>query len=181
MERGGEMSLWGKFIAGILVVIGTQGFGVALSQEMRCKLYHLNEQKRMLFYAMREIAFLHKPMQEIFLSLSERLQKPYDIFLKNVADKMEDGSGRNLSVIWQEEVLEVDKHACYPKNTFYYLEKMQNYFQCEEDEMQKESFDMLYQELVEEIEYIKKYKKEKDKLIKTLSLLAGMLCIVIFM
>ena len=58
---------------------------------------------------------------------------------------------------------------------------MQNYFQCEEDEMQKESYDMLYQELVEEIEYIKKYKKEEDKLIKTLSLLAGMLCIVIFM
>ena len=79
------MSLWGKIIAGMLVLIGTQGFGMALSQEMKCLLYHMNEQKQMLFYIEREIAFLHRPMQEIFLSLSERLQKPYDSFLKKVA------------------------------------------------------------------------------------------------
>ena len=44
------MSLWGKIIAGLLILIGTQGFGMALSQEMKCILYHINEQKQMLFY-----------------------------------------------------------------------------------------------------------------------------------
>ena len=78
------MSLWGKIIAGMLVLTGAQGFGLALRQEMKCILYHLNEQKQMLFYMMREISFLHRPMQEIFLSLADRLQKPYNVFLKDL-------------------------------------------------------------------------------------------------
>ena len=100
-------------VAGLLILIGTQGFGMALSQEMKCFLYHLNEQKQMLFYMMREIAFLHRPMQEIFLSLSERLQKPYDTFMIKVAEKMEDGSGLGLQEIWDKEIDEMEKNKCY--------------------------------------------------------------------
>ena len=102
--------MWGKIIAGLLILIGTQGFGMALSQEMKCFLYHLNEQKQMLFYMMREIDFLHRPMQEIFISLAERLQKPYDSFVRNVARKMEDGSGIGLQEIWDEEIDELEDY-----------------------------------------------------------------------
>lgn len=172
--------MWGKVIAGIFVLVGTQGFGIALSQEIKCILYHLNEQKQMLFYIMREISFLHRPMQEIFLSLSERLQKPYDDFVKSVAVKMDNGSGRSLPEIWDEEVTLLEKNRCYPNRNFQYLRRMRRCFCCEEDEMQKESFAMLCQELEEEMNKIKKSKEEKERLIRTLSLLAGILCIVIF-
>lgn len=172
--------MWGKIIAGLFILIGTQGFGLALSQEMKCFLYHLNEQKQMLFYMMREITFLHRPMQEIFLSMSERLQKPYDTFIGDVAQRMEDGSGKSLQEIWNEEIEKLEKNRCYPKKTFIYLKKMKRCFHCEEDEMQKESFAMLSEEIEEEISKIKKGKEEKDRLIRTLSLLAGILCIVIF-
>lgn len=175
------MSLWGKIIAGMLVLIGTQGFGMALSQEMKCLLYHMNEQKQMLFYIEREIAFLHRPMQEIFLSLSERLQKPYDSFLKKVAEQMDDGRGRALSDIWIAEIEELYKNKCYPSKTFFYLSQMKRCFCCEEDEMQKEAFVMLGHELEEEMDKMRKGKEEKDRLIRTLSFLAGVLCIVIFL
>lgn len=174
------MPLWGKIVAGLFILIGTQGFGAALSQEIKCFLYHLNEQKQMLFYIIREISFLHKPMQEIFLSLSERLQKPYDVFLSAVAYRMDDGKGKSLSELWEEEVDKLEKNRCYPKKTFFYLRQMKRAFCCEEDEMQKESFSMLCEELEEEIHKIKKGKEEKDRLIRTLSLLAGILCIIIF-
>lgn len=174
------MSLWGELVAGMLVLIGAQGFGTALSQEMKCILYHMNEQKQMLFYIEREIAFIHRPMQEIFLSLSERLQKPYDSFLKRVAEKMEDGSGRGLSSIWKEEIDELYRHGGYPKKTFFYLSQMTRCFCCEEDEMQKEVFAMLSHEVGEELKKMRREKAEKDRLIRTLSLLAGILCIVIF-
>lgn len=172
--------MWGKIIAGTLVLIGTQGFGLALRQEMKCVLYHMNEQKQMLSYAMREITFLHKPMQEIFLSLAERLQKPYNVFLMNVAKKMEDGSGKSLQRIWDEELETIEKSRCYPKEITKYLRNMKRCFCCEEDEMQKEVFAMLCEELEEERKKLQKSKDEKDRLIKTLSVLAGILCIVIF-
>lgn len=180
MEWGGDVSLWGELVAGMFVLIGAQGFGKALSQEMKCILYHMNEQKQMLFYIEREIAFIHRPMQEIFLSLSERLKKPYDSFLKRVSDKMEDGSGKGLSSIWKEEIDALYKNGGYPKKTFYYLSQMTRCFGCEEDEMQKQAFAMLSHEIGEELEKMRKEKAEKDRLIRTLSLLAGILCIVIF-
>ena len=172
--------MWGKIVAGLFILLGTQGFGIALCQEMKCFLYHLNEQKQMLSYMMREITFLHRPMQEIFLSLSERLQKPYDTLLGNVAQKMDDGSGKSLQEIWDEEMAEIEKNKCYPKKTFHFLRQMKRCFCCEEDEMQKEAFSMLREELEEEMNKVKRGKEEKDRLIRTLSLLAGILCIVIF-
>ena len=47
--------------------------------------------------------------------------------------------------------------------------------------MQKEAFSIVSHELEEELERMKKDKKEKDRLIRTLSVLAGILCIVIFL
>ena len=80
----GSTALWGEFIAGIFVLTGAIGFGMALTQESKCILYHMKEQKQMLFYIERDIMFLHRPMQEIFLNIAERLQKPYDTFLLHV-------------------------------------------------------------------------------------------------
>ena len=173
--------MWGEFVAGIFVLLGALGFGAALSQEMKCILYHMNEQKHMLFYIEREIIFLHRPMQEIFLNIAERLQKPYNTFLLRVAEKMEDGSGRSLVTIWETEIEELNKKRSYPKMTFFYLNQMARCFCCEEDVMQKEAFAIVSHELEEEFEKMRKDKKEKDKLIRTLSFLVGILCIVIFL
>lgn len=172
--------MWEKVIAGVLILLGTQGYGLSLSQETKCVLYHLNEQKQMLFYIVREIDFLHRPIPEIFQSLSERLRKPYNTFLKRVADRLENGSGRSLSEIWEEELDELEKERGYPKTAMEYLRKMKRCFSCEEDEMQKETFAMLREELEEEAMRIQGSRRERDRLIRTLSLLAGILCIVIF-
>ena len=177
----GSTALWGEFIAGIFVLTGAIGFGMALTQESKCILYHMKEQKQMLFYIEREIMFLHRPMQEIFWNIAERLQKPYDTFLLHVAEKMEDGSGRNLITVWEAEIEELYKKKGYPKTTFFYLRQMTRCFCCEEDVMQKEAFSIVSHELEEELERMKKDKKEKDRLIRTLSVLAGILCIVIFL
>ena len=45
----GSTALWGEFIAGIFVLTGAIGFGMALTQESKCILYHMKEQKQMLF------------------------------------------------------------------------------------------------------------------------------------
>ena len=54
--------MWQKTVAAALVLCGAQGFGYALCQEMKCMLYHDTEQKQMLLYMTREIAFLHRPI-----------------------------------------------------------------------------------------------------------------------
>ena len=63
--------MWQKTVAAALVLCGAQGFGYALCQEMKCMLYHDTEQKQMLLYMTREIAFLHRPIQEILEQIGE--------------------------------------------------------------------------------------------------------------
>ena len=65
--------MWQKTVAAALVLCGAQGFGYALCQEMKCMLYHDTEQKQMLLYMTREIAFLHRPIQEILEQIGEKL------------------------------------------------------------------------------------------------------------
>ena len=76
--------MWQKTVAAALVLCGAQGFGYALCQEMKCMLYHDTEQKQMLLYMTREIAFLHRPIQEILEQIGEKLQEPYRTSLRKV-------------------------------------------------------------------------------------------------
>ena len=144
-------------------------------------LFHDMEIKQMLLYMNREIAFLHRPMQEIFACISERLQEPYRTLTGTVAERMNRERGKGLSVIWEEEVKKLLADKAYPQKALLHLEKIGACFGCEEDELQIASLTLVGKELEEEMEGIKSRKEEKSRLIQTLSLLAGVFCIVLFL
>lgn len=173
--------MWEKTVAGILVMLGAFGFGIALCQEMQCALYHFQEQKRMLLYMKREIAFLHKPMQEICDAAGRKLEEPYGSFVKQVAERMENGRGQSLYTIWNEESRKLGKLGKCPARAVESLIMIGNSFGCEEDEMQMETFLLVMNELEEDICKIKKEKEEKSRLIKLLSFMTGIFCIVLFL
>ncbi len=81
--------MWQKAVAGICVMVGAFGFGLSLCQEINSVLLHFKEQRRMLLFMIREISFLHRPMQEIFVAVGERLKEPYPDFLMAVSKRME--------------------------------------------------------------------------------------------
>lgn len=173
--------MWEKAVAATLVLTGAQGFGFALCQEMQCRLYHDKEQKQMLLYITGEITFLHRPMQEIFFCISNRLQEPYRTFTRTVAERMEEERGKGLHSIWEEEVNHMQHTRSYPEKAMLHLHKIGACFGCEEDELQIATITLMQKELEEEIESIKQGKEEKSRLIQTLSLLAGVFCIVLFL
>ena len=173
--------MWEKAFAGILVIIGAQGFGYALCQDMQCRLYHNNQQKELLLYMVREISFLHRPMVEILETVSEQLNKPYSEFTKEVARRMEEGNGEGLGTIWQEETNKLKNSRCYPKTSIQNLSKIGKCIGCEEDEMQIETLNIMRMELDEEIKRTRRERDEKGKMIRPLSLIAGIFCVVLFL
>ena len=175
------MYMWQKTIAAILVLCGAQGFGYALCQEMQCMLYHDTEQKQMLLYIIREISFLHRPMEEIFSNIGEKLQEPYRKVITDIAEEMGTECGRGLHAIWQENVSQMQQKKKYPKKAIEHMYKIGECLGCEEDDMQIASLTLISKELEEEIEDIKSRKEERSRLIQTLSLLAGVFCIVLFL
>ena len=102
--------MWEKTIAGILVIIGSFGFGLALCRDMSSVIYHLKEQKRMLEYMINEISFLHKPMKEVLEAVSEKVNEPYKTITAEILAEIKKGDGSRLSDIWKKKTEDMDKN-----------------------------------------------------------------------
>ena len=172
--------MWEKTFAGMCVMLGATGFGWSVCQEMKRVLFHLEEQKHMLLYIQREISFMHRPMQEIFVSVSSRLKEPYQSFVLAVSASMEERDGRTLREIWRSGVEALQKNGDCPNEAARMLHRMEECLGCEEDKMQVDALGLLEAELSELINARAKEKEEKSRLIQTLSVLAGIFCIVLF-
>lgn len=172
--------MWEKAVAATLVIIGTQGFGCALCQEMQSKLYHEKEEKQMLLYMRNEIEFLHRPLQEIFDEIKDKVKEPYGTFLKNVSKRMQQGDGKTLKCLWYEELCKLEKGKSYPKEAMEYLKRIGENLGAAQDTFQSSALKLLQMELEDDINKNKKIKDEKTKLIQTLSLITGVFCVIVF-
>lgn len=170
--------MWQNVFAGVLVMIGAQGFGLALCQDMKSMQYHLQQQRLLVRYIIEEIDYIRRPIREILEEHCEKLGEPYRSFVREVASHRTQEEGRSLQQIWSQEI---QKNRCYPKGAQETLVRIGESLGCQEEQLQLAVMQMLEKELEEKLEQIKKEKAEKSKLIQTLSLLAGVLCVVIFL
>ncbi len=173
--------MWYQAIAGGLVMIGAYGFGMALCQDMRCLLYHFEQQKRMLLYFERETDFLHRPIQESFDVIAERLATPYRELATGIADAMRDSGGKSFQDIWRRRTEELAKENFYPQKVMAYLKRIGEGIGSEEDTLQVQLCALLRKELEDEIEKLKLEKAQKSRVINTMSLVSGILCVVMFL
>ena len=172
--------MWQKAVAGICVMTGAFGFGYALCYEMNRLLFHYKEQKQMLLYMIHEISFMHMPMQEIFAAASVRLKEPYQSFTFGVSECMGERNGRTLYDIWSAKTEQMQKDGECPKAASAMLMRIGESFGCEGDKMQIDALRLIEEELSEEIAKMSRENEEKSRLIRTLSILAGLFCIVLF-
>jgi stage III sporulation protein AB len=173
--------MWQKLIAAIFVMTGASGFGYSLCREMNSEITELKIQQQMLLYIMGEISYLRRPLEEIFDILSERLEQPYSRFLGSISDKMKERNGRSLKCIWNDEINVIYAEHGISKRAKTYLGRMADCFECEGDMIQVDRLELLNQELGQEIESLIEQKKEKSRLIRVLSTLGGIMCIVLFL
>lgn len=173
--------MWQKLIAGACVMTGALGFGWSLCREMSCEIQHLKQQKQMLLYMIGEITYLHRPMEEIFDIISEKITAPYDCFLKELSRKLKERDGRSLIHLWQETLNRIKLETDISEKGLCYLEKMGNCFACEGDKLQVGTLELFELELDSEIDRLTAKKDENSRLIQALSTLTGILCIVLFL
>lgn len=173
--------MWQKFVASACVMTGALGFGWALCQEMRCDIWHLKLQKQMLLYMIGEIAYLHRPLEEIFDIIVEKIEPPYDAFLSEISWQMGQRDGRSLMDIWRGTVAQMRRTADIPAVGAALLEQMGDCFACEGGELQIGALELFGQGLEDEIARRTAKKDENSKLIKALSTLTGILCIILFL
>ena len=158
---------------------GAFGFGYALCQEMNNVLFNFKEQKRMLLYIINEISFMHKPMEEIFYSFGGRLKEPYASFALRIAEQMASRNGKTLCEIWHDEARLLQRSKECPKAAAAMLFRIGESLGYDGDKMQIDALRLIDAELSEEIENRTRENEDKCKLVRTLSVLAGLFCVVL--
>lgn len=170
--------MWQKFVASACVMTGALGFGWSLCSEMSNQIWHLKQQKQILLYISGEITYLHRPMEEIFDMISTKAESPYDQFLKEVSQRMKERNGKSLISIWNESIQSTVGLIQTGRD---YLIKMGDCFAYEGEQLQVQALGLFETELDSEIDRLTQKKNENSRLIKALSTLTGILCIILFL
>lgn len=171
--------MWQRIAAGALVMTGAVGFGTALCGEISGELAQMKKIRELLIYITGEIEYLKRPMSEILKLAAERIGAPYDEFLDAVCAGLDERSGKPLGELWQDGLVRLRESL--PREALSYMEKMGHCFGLEGDKMQIESFKLFGRELDDKITLLSEKKSENCRLIRALSALAGILCIVLFL
>ena len=170
--------MWQKFVASACVMTGALGFGWSLCSEISNQIWHLKQQKQILLYISGEIIYLHRPMEEIFDMISTKAESPYDQFLKEVSQRMKERNGKSLISIWNESIQSTVGLIQTGRD---YLIKMGDCFAYEGEQLQVQALGLVETELDSEIDRLTQKKNENSRLIKALSTLTGILCIILFL
>lgn len=173
--------MWQKFVAGACVMTGALGFGWSLCSEMDNDIQHLKQQKQILLYIAGEITYLHRPMEEIFDMTAGKAEAPYDLFLMDVSQGMKERNGDSLISIWNKAVRDRKNGTDFSQIGIDHLMKMGNCFEYEGEQLQVEALRLFEREIDSEIDRLTEKKNENSRLIKALSTLTGILCIILFM
>ncbi|MDE5823498.1 MAG: stage III sporulation protein AB [Lachnospiraceae bacterium] len=173
--------MWQKLVAGACVMTGALGFGWSLCGEMNSDIQHLRQQKQILLYISGEITYLHRPMEEIFDLIACKAESPYDLFLSDVSRSMKERNGNSLINIWNEAIHARKNGVDFSQTGLEYLAKMGNCFEYEGEQLQVEALRLFELELDSEIDRLTVRKNENSRLIKALSTLTGILCIILFL
>jgi len=160
---------------------GALGFGWSLCWEMNCEIQHLKAQKQIILYMIGEISYLHRPVEEIMDIIAEKMEEPYNTFFNNIALNFRKRNGKRLTTLWKEGITALQESTDMPKTALVCLEKLGSCLGCEGDNMQVEALRLFEQELDAQIDKAVTKKEENSRLIRALSTLTGILCIVLFL
>ena len=173
--------MWQKLIAGGCVMTGALGFGWSLCGVMNLDIALLKQQKQILLYMIGEITYLHRPMEEIFDLIAPKAEPPYHLFLEEIAQRMRERDGKSLVQLWNEAVYDRQDKTELSQTAKTYLLKMGTCFEYEGEQLQAEALGLFVTELDSEIDRLTAKKNENSRLIKALSTLTGILCIILFL
>lgn len=172
--------MWGNIAAQLLILSGSIGGGYALCREIEDELYHYREQKRMLLYMQKEIGFVKRSLDEIFDSVSDMVGEPYNILLREVSGGISSRSGERITEIWKRSARRLSKRYRCGKRAYMSLCKISECFGYNGADLQISALKLTELELNEKIEDILRQKDEKERLIRTLSVICGVFIIILF-
>lgn len=167
-----------KVIGALMVIICTSCFGIAFSNDYKCRLNELKDIKRIMIMLKAEIKFARLPLGQSFLSIGKRIDSKFTPFLFSVSNRLSCLEGESFHKIWCEEI--DNKMADFKLKSLdiQQLKRLGESFGYLDNEMQLRSIEIYMEEVEHEIAKMTEQMEANIRVFRCLGIMAGLFVVI---
>ena len=168
-----------KLIGSLFLLGSASAIGYLKAEELNLRVKRLLELKRMIGFLQGELRFHKVSLSEAFEQVSARVERPFDVFLKELSEKLEKKDQRPLMELWQEAVDKLLESEGLQKEDKHLLELLGKGLGYLDLRMQTENLQMALMQTEEAVIAAKEVQKVKGRLYQTMGMSAGVFLVLL--
>lgn len=170
-----------KLLGGILVAAGATGLSFCVCKDLKMQIMMLKELRYLYQLIQNEVRYTGLPMYLVFENIADKVKPTFQTMLKNVSGRLQRNHGEVLESVWKEEC-----KKSLPKVPFTarQRESVLRFPECMgmiDKEGQAKALQYRIEELDGWITVLEKEADEKNKVIMSLGMGAGVLAVIILL
>ena len=162
-----------KILGSIFLLISAAAIGYLKADELKERVRCLNALKRMMILLQGELRFHRATLSEAFESASERAEKPFNMFLGELAKELENRQYGSFLSVWNELSDKLLTNKGFKKEDKVLLEQLGNSLGYLDLTMQTENLNLAILQTDDAIMNAKEQLETKGKLYRTMGVTAG--------
>ena len=162
-----------KIFGSIFLLTSAAAIGYLKADELKELVRCLNELKRMMILLQGELRFHRATLSEAFENVSERVDPPLDMFLEELAKKLENRHSGSFLTVWDEVFDNLLTNEGFKKEDKVLLEQLGTSLGYLDLTMQTETLNLAILQTDDVIMNAKEQLEIKGKLYQTMGVTAG--------
>lgn len=170
-----------KVSGALLLLLGAAGFSFSICAEQKKKLILLKSIKEMYRLLQSEICYTALPLPEIFKAVGEKMETPLREALFSVSQSMALENGEDFLQVWEQKMKECLNGTSLAKQQKALLLKLPECMGMNNSTGQAEVLEKYIGELDRLIVQMEEEEKNKNKVIMSLGIAAGLFVVIILL
>ena len=170
-----------KGAGAVLLMLGTCGFAGSICRERNRRLQLLKEMREMFRLLQNEICYTSLPLPEILKLVGEKVNEPIGKALLLISERMTLEKGEEFRIIWEEEMNQMVKETSLTIQQKQLLISFPECIGMNESEGEANAINRFIEELDLMILKQREEEKNKNKVIMSLGIAAGLFMVIILL
>ena len=162
-----------KIFGSIFLLTSAAAIGYLKADELKERVRCLSALKRMMILLQGELRFHRATLSEAFENVSERAEKPFDVFFGELADELENRHSGGFLTVWNAMTDKLMTGEGFKKEDKVLLEQLGNSLGYLDLTMQTENLNLAILQTDDAIMNAKEQLEVKGKLYQTMGVTAG--------
>lgn len=164
-----------KIVGSLFLMCSAAAIGFLKAEELKIRVKRLQELKRMMILLQGELRFHRASLSEAFESVAGRMEEPFQSFLNETSERLEQREAGGFEGIWEEMSERLLQTEGFRKEDERFLEVLRNGLGYLDLTMQTETLNLALIQAEEAIGIAKEQQQNRGKLYQTMGVTVGAL------